>query len=83
MQIEKGKFEIPARMNDRMRNSKYASVFREFANSNEQMLKITFDSNKEAMNCYHVIRETIKRHGEFAKLNVLKRKLEIYVVRED
>lgn len=80
MQIEKGKFEIPNI--GRARNGKYSKIFNEFAHGNEQMMKVTFDSDKKARDCYYAFNMLTKRCVEFNDFKVLKRKLEVYVIRE-
>ena len=79
MQISKGKFEIPS---PRQENGTYAKAFREFANGNEPMMKVTFDTDKEVKNCYCTYKLMVKRHDELGKFKVLRRKHDIYVVRE-
>ena len=79
MEIEKGKFEIPF---GRGPKGKYSSVFMEFASGNEEMMKVRFESSKEAVNCYRSFVEITRRNSEFKRFKVIKRGLDVYVVRE-
>ena len=45
-------------------NKKYAEVYRGlYALGLGESLKVDFDTNKEAKNCYSTVHQTLRRHG--------------------
>ena len=83
MQIKRGSFDIPRR--EARVGKGYTKAFREFAegDGDEPMLKITLDSNNEALDCFRAIDAAIKRDkNKFGTFKVAKRKLDVYVIRE-
>lgn len=59
---------------------KYAGPFREFVKNDNQVLKYSFDTGREANSCYGTLRTAISKGG--FKCKVIKRGTDVYVIKE-